>query len=215
MLLINVLAIVGMTLPMQALGADTACPTRADLKNGIISEITYIIDLPGATKTTVRRQTYKLISHDIISTSNKSITTNGRASSAPISWGPYLRYKGLFQVSDKTFKLNGAEMAEVDSFFPLRVLSALIFPTKFGSENDRREEIIVWQYSHRRIAECDLEVVVVISNIRAEDFPDGIRYKQIYIPSLGIVMDDPEEFPSSEDRDSILQKTYTRFEATH
>ena len=200
---------------MQALGADTTCPTRADLKNGIISEITYIFDLPGATKTAVQQQTYKLISHDIVSTSNKSITTNGPADSDPITWDPYLRYKGLFLVSDKSFKLSDAELAEVDSFFPLRVLSALEFPTKLDSENERREEIIVWHYSHRRIAECDLEVVIVISNIRSADFPDGTHYKQIYIPSLGIVMDDPDDFPSSEEKDNILQKTYTRFEALH
>ncbi len=211
---LKAVAIAGIMLPVQALGAETACLTRADLENGIILETTTTQN----ERSNVVRRTYQRINGNVIQVQMTPLKPSGEPETKPQFPTLYL-YKGLILVTSEDadkYASNGID-PQLEGFFPLKTGTSLEFKNAFPDNNESTFIVDVFGKTDRLIAGCNYSFYQISWKISSPKSGETISRKYLYSEELEVWLDDPAMFLINSNLlmpDELKQvRKYTRFSA--
>ena len=207
-------AIAGMMLPMQALGADTTCPTRADLKGGIVLDTTTTEDK----RSSVIRKIYQRANDNVVHVESFVVPPSGN-SDPGLQLTSFYLYKGLVLIDPNDVDLyarNGVD-SNMEGFFPLKIGTSLIIKMLPSTENERTLTVDVLGKTDRLISGCNISFFQVRWTFVNPENGKIHKASYLYNEKLEVWLDDPALFlvnfnlllPSELKQ----RRKYTRFSA--
>ncbi len=211
---LKAVAIAGIMLPVQALGAETACPTRADLENGIILETTTTLNK----RSDVVRKTYQRLNGNVIQVQMTPLKPSGEPETEQQFPTLYL-YKGLILVNPEDadkYASNGID-PQLEGFFPLKTGTSLEFKNAFPDNNENTLIVDVFGKTDRLIAGCNYSFYQINWKMSISKSGGTFSKKYLYSEELEVWLDDPAIFLVNgnlftPDELKLVHK-YTRFSA--
>jgi len=175
-------------------------------KTIILETTTILLDKPF-----VSRKTFRHFNGNLVQVKNDNLT-GGNWQPAKEGWDVRWYYRGLFTLSGKQEMPEIQSRASLDGFFPL-ITGATIHTPFPLLENDGQTitRLQIRDKVHREIAGCPVMAFVIDETILLSDNTLLANHNTLYLPDLGILIDDPLQFKSS--KGEPMQRSYTRFEA--
>ena len=211
---LRAVAIAGMMLPVQALGAETACPTSADLENGIILETTTTQNK----RSNIVRKTYHQINGNVIQMQMAPLKPSGEPETEPQLPALYL-YKGLILINpDDVDKYTSSGInPRLEGFFPLKTGASFELKNEIPDNSASTFFIDVFGKTDRLIAGCNYSFYQISWRISIPKSGESISRKFLYNEELEVWLEDPAMFLLNSNLfmpDELKQvRKYTRFSA--